>query len=149
MNARGWSLQDKAQLAAVRSRWDALSEESKQICQRDDLRAHYSKSPCNAKDPTLEQLADKSKISPAEKEAYVRARSEQLAISKKSIEYIRQSDPVNGNSVALAREHGQAELDKVALDFIEGRITRGEFNRKRRDIVEQTDQQAQQVARAN
>ena len=54
---------------------------------------------------------------------------------------------MNGSVVALAREHGRTEPDKAALDFIEGRITRGEFNRKRRDILEQTDQQVQLVAR--
>jgi hypothetical protein len=149
MNARGWSLQDKVQFAAVKNDLDALNAEGRQICQRDDLRAHYSKTACDAKETTLEQMADKSKISPAEKEAYLKARSEQAAILKRRIEYVRQHDQAHGNSFAVALEHNQSEIDRAALDLIEGRVTRGEYNRRRHDIVEHTEEQMQQIARAN
>jgi len=54
----------------------------------------------------------------------------------------------NGNSVALIRERSTSELDKVSLDFYEGRITRGEYNKKRREIAQQVKEQIR-VASAN
>ena len=152
MNARGWYLQDKRQQEAVNQAatngWEALIEEQRQLCARDDLRPHYSKTPCQAEDATLEQAADKSRITPSEKEALSKAKSEVTAINRRMNDYLRKNY-ANGNSIALLREHAMAELDKVSLDFYEGRITRGEYNKKRRDIAQQAREQLPRVAAAN
>jgi hypothetical protein len=152
MNARGWYLQDKRQQEAViqtsKNGWEALIAEAHQLCTRDDLQSYFSKSPCQAEDATLEQVTDKSRITPSEKEALSKVRSEGKALAKRMNDYLRQYDLRNGNSLALIRERGATELDKVALEFYEGRITRGEYNKKRREIAQQTDQQGR-VAVAN
>jgi hypothetical protein len=96
----------------------------------------------------LEQIADKSRITPIEKEALSKSRTEVAAIGKRMNDYLRQNDHRNGNSIALVRERMTAELDKVSLDFYEGRITRGEYNKKRRDITQQGTEQIR-VATAN
>jgi hypothetical protein len=141
MNARGWYLQDKGQQEAtaqtMKNGWESLIEEKRQLCAREDLQPHFSKTRCKPEDATLEQLADKSRITPSEKEVFLKAKSEAAAIDKRMNEYLRQSDPRNGNTVALARERTIAELDKIALDFYQGRITRGEYNKKRREIAQQ------------
>ena len=152
MNARGWYLQDKRQqeamIQATKNGWEALLEEQRQLCTRNDLQPHYSKTPCRPEDATLEQVADKSRITPSEKEALSKAKSEIIPINKRISDYLRQNYP-NGNSIALLREHAMTELDKVSLDFYEGRITRGEYNKKRRDIAQQAREQLPRVAAAN
>jgi hypothetical protein len=126
----------------------SLVEETRQLCAREDLQPHYRKSPCKPEDATLEQMADKSRITAGEKEALSKVKSEGNTIAKRVTEYFRQSDPRNGNSIALLRERGVAELDKVTMDFYEGRINRGEYNKKRRDIAQQLTEQVR-VASAN
>jgi hypothetical protein len=152
MNARGWYLQDKRQQEAVvqakKNGWEAFTEELLQLCEREDLQPHFRKTPCKPEDTSLEQLTDKSRITPSEKEALSKAKNEVAAIVKRMTDYLRQNDPRNGNSIALVRERMAAELDKVSLDFYEGRITRGDYNKKRRDIAQQTAEQIR-VAQAN
>jgi hypothetical protein len=152
MNARGWYLQDKKQMEAInqatKDGWMALADESYQLCAREDLQAHYRKSPCKPEDATLEQLADKSRISPSEKEALSKARSEGTAMTKRMSDYLRQHSQQNGTALALIRERYAAEQDKISLEFYEGRITRGEYNKKRRDIAQQSAEQWR-VASAN
>ena len=60
--------------------------------------------------------------------------------------YVRQSDPRHGNAVALVRERMEADLDKISLDFYEGRITRGEYNKWRRDLSQQGREQIRLAA---
>jgi hypothetical protein len=151
MNAQGWYLTDARQQQAVaqatKDGWEALVEEVREVSAREDLQPHYSKTPCKPEDATLEQMADKSRITPSEKEAFSKARSEQAAIVKRMNDYVRQHLP-RGNSISLVRERGSSELDKLSVDFYEGRITRGEYNKKRREITQQTNEQIR-VAHAN
>ena len=150
MNAQGWYLQDKRQLQAVnqakKDGWEALLDEARQLCEREDLQPYYSKSPCKPEDATLEQLADKSRISPSEKEALSKARSEYAEIAKRMYGYVRQNNPRNGNAIAFIREQTTSELDKVSVDFYEGRMTRGEYNKRRREIAQQANEQIRVAA---
>jgi len=152
MNAQGWYLQDKrqqeAKVQAAKDGLEALKEEQRELCAREELQPYYSKTPCKPEEATLEQMADKSRITPSEKEALSKARSEYTAISKRINEYLRQNDPRHGNSIALVRERNDTELEKLAVNFYEGRITPGEYNKKRRDLAQQTTEQVR-VAAAN
>lgn len=150
MNAQGWYLQDKRQQQAVaqatKDGLQALVEESRQLCAREDLQPYYSKTSCIPEDATLEQMADKSRITPSEKEALSKVRSEQAAIVKRINDYVRQNDPRHGNAVVLVREQATRENDKLVMDFYEGRITRGEYNKKRRDLGQQTNEKVRVAA---
>jgi hypothetical protein len=151
MNAQGSYLQDKRQQQAMKQatkeEWEALLEEQRQVCAREDLQPHYSKSPCMSEDATLEQMADKSRITPSEKEALSIARSERAALAKRMNDYLRQHY-ARGNSIALLKEQESSELDKVSVDFYEGRTTRGEYNKKRREIAQHLREQIR-TAQAN
>jgi hypothetical protein len=85
------------------------------------------------------------RITPSEKEALSKARAEYAAITKRINEYIRQNNARNGAAIALARERALAELETVSLPFYEGRITRGEYNKKRRAISQQLQEQLRVV----
>jgi hypothetical protein len=145
MNAQGWNLQDKRQQQAMtqatKDGWEALKEEGRQLCSREDFQPHFNKSPCQAEDATLEQVADKSRITPSEKEALSKHKTESARIAKRTNEYVRQNDFRRGNSLVAIREQVSAESDKVTMDFYEGRISRGEYNKRRREIAERANEQ--------
>jgi hypothetical protein len=151
MNSQGWYLQDKQQqqatIQAQNAGSQALVQEAVALCARVDLQPHYAKSPCKPEETTLEQLTDKSRITPSEKEALAKVRAESAAILKRMNEYVRQNDLRNGAAFALAMERAAAEQETVTLAFYEGRITRGEYNKKRREIVQQLQEQLRVASR--
>jgi len=117
------------------------------LCTREDLQPYFAKSSCKPEDPPLEQLTDKSRITPSEKEALTKVRAEYAAIQKRMNDYVRQNDLRNGAALALARERAAAEQETVALAFYEGRITRGEYNKKRREVAQQLQEQLRVASR--
>jgi hypothetical protein len=76
MNAQGWSLQQQPSTEQGKAAMDALVQEARQLCTRSDLQPHFSKTPCMPEDTTLEQMADKSRISASEKVALDEVRTE-------------------------------------------------------------------------
>ena len=106
---------------------DALKSEALEICDREDLQAHWSKTPCKPEDTTLEQMADKSRITNAEKVALSKGNAESRRIAKETLDIYRQYYPQLVPSIKAQRE----ALDKVTMDFYEGRISRGEYNKRR------------------
>jgi clan AA aspartic protease (TIGR02281 family) len=106
---------------------DALKSEALEICAREDLQPHWSKTACNPEDTTLEQMADKSRITNAEKVALSKGNAESKRIFKETLNIFRRYYPQLVPSAIARREL----LDKVTMDFYEGRITRGEYNKRR------------------
>ena len=136
------SLQQKPtkeqQLAAnvqVKAAVDALTDELRQMCSRDDLQPYYSKTPCLPAETTIEQMADESRITDAEKVALNKVRVEVAQINKKMDDIIRQYDPKNADAIITRRERAVTEQNDLALEFYEGRTTRGEYNRQRAEIT--------------
>jgi hypothetical protein len=64
-------LEDQAKAAM-----DAVNRETLAFCASEELQPHFSKTPCKPEDTTLEQMADKSRITNDEKVALSKARSE-------------------------------------------------------------------------
>jgi hypothetical protein len=143
MNALGWTLtrqdsnspQQQANNEQAKAAMAAVDAEAQQICARPDLQAYYSKTPCKPIDATLEQMADKSKITEAEKVAMNKVRTEFRTISNKGNDVIRQYNPQNAATIIARRDQATVAQDQNALDFYEGRITRGEYNKRRAEIA--------------
>jgi hypothetical protein len=143
MNAQGWSLQQplskEQQLAANeqgKAALDAVMDELHQLCARPDLQPYYSKTSCLPQETTLEQMADKSRANNSEKAALNKARSEIAQINKKTDDIIRQFNPPNAGAILARRGQAAADQDKLALDFYDGKITRGEYNSRRKEIAQ-------------
>jgi clan AA aspartic protease (TIGR02281 family) len=107
--------------------FDSVRSELLALCAREELQPHFSKSPCNPEDTTLEQMADKSRITNAEKVALSNAHTEAKRLVDKMVDVLRQYNP----QLALSIKAERVKLDKVTVDFYEGRITRGEYNKRR------------------
>lgn len=127
--------QQLADNAQAKAAVDALTDELRQMCSRDDLQAYYSKTSCLPAETTLQQKADKSRITNTEKVALNKVRIEVAQINKKMDDIIRQFDPKNADAIIARREQAVTEQDELALDFYEGRITRGEYNKQREEIT--------------
>ena len=114
----------------------ALVQEAQQLCTRPDLQPHFSKTPCKPEDTTLEQMADKSHISASEKVALDQVRTEALQIFKKTEDLIQQYNPQNAPPIIARLERVKTDGDKLTLEFYDGHITRGEFNTRRKEMVQ-------------
>ena len=113
---------------------DSVKSEILEFCASEELRPHFSKTPCNPEDTTLEQMADKSRITNAEKVALSKARTENKRFVKETEDIFRQYYPQLAPSIIARRVHANIELDKITVAFYEGRITRGEYNKRRMEI---------------
>ena len=76
-------------------------------------------------------------------------RAEATEINNKFAAAHRQYNPQSGNALAANIEKSKIAADKIALDFYEGRITRGEYNKRRLDFYAQANADAQRIIRGN
>jgi hypothetical protein len=116
---------------------------------REEFKVHFAKSPCLPKEATIEQLADRSKISTEEKLVLSQLRVEGAEIAKRAPAAHRQYNLQTGNELAMYLERSKVQSDKISLDFYEGRITRGEYNKRRLDLATQIDEEGLKIARAH
>ncbi|MBU3547498.1 hypothetical protein [Polynucleobacter sp. P1-05-14] len=151
MNAKGWSWQskDSAQAAVAQSQMatagaqSQVQSEMSQIkarqqatCSNPDFKLYYAKSSCLAEDMTFEQLADSTKITPAQKAVLVKQREAVASQQKDQMEINRRLFGAQGAKVAdLAQSTLIPQNDKNNLDLYNGKITWGEYNQKRKEIA--------------
>jgi len=151
MNSRGWNLTAKTETGGTpyADALKAVSSEGQSLCEREEFQAYYRKSPCRAGEPTLEQLADRSKITADERKLLTKVRAEVTELNKKYAAIHRQFNQQTGNALAENIEQGTKAGDKIAFDLFEGRITWGEYNKRRRDVYDQFTAESKKLARAN
>jgi predicted aspartyl protease len=130
MTAQGYAVQNDKAVAAL----DAVNKQALAYCASEELQPHFSKSPCNPVETTPEQMADKSRITDDEKVAFSKARSESKTFAKERDDIFRQYYPQFAPSVIAQRQQLSIEQDSVSEDFYQGRITRGDYNKRRMEI---------------
>jgi len=112
----------------------AVIEEQRKVCVQPDLQELFAKKmPCKAEDATREQLSDKSKISSSEKIAFLKWEDISAKSNQKLAGINRQYKFKSGEAVASLIEKGLVDSKKLASDFSNGRISWGEFNKRRKD----------------
>ena len=149
MEARGWALIDNAvaNSPAYAAAIKEINEDVRAVCRKPDLYAYYSWAPCQVREATAEQLADRSKVTPAEKPALVRVQAEIAAINTRLAAVHRQYNEKQGNALATNIERSTPLSDRVRQEYLEGRITRGEYNKRRRDLAIESDTEAMRIVR--
>jgi predicted aspartyl protease len=144
MNSQGYSLVSSQQLAATKEQakaaFEAVKNETLAFCASEEVQPHYRKTPCNANDTTLEQMADKSRITNDEKDALSKVRTAAKKRVKEIEDIHRLYNPDYAPSVVARMEQSSTELDSLIEDFYQGRITRGEYNKRRMEINNRLDQ---------
>lgn len=151
MNAKGWSWQNKQNLqnqlqqqqanaSVVQSQIESdkarINSMRTEMCANPELKAYYSKTACKVQDITFEQLADNSKITAPQKAALVKQRAIVDKIQKEQTRAMRSTPSVNAKKVAdLYESIIVTQGDQINLDLYNGKITWGEFNQRRKDIL--------------
>lgn len=134
MSADGWSLMDKGASDSLSAAASPALEDGKQLCSRPDLQELFKKIPCLAAEVSPDQMADRGKITPAERDAFLRARQAAKDINVRIMDAHRHHNPATGPAIVDIYERTGLDLDRLAAEYSEGRISRGEYNKRRLDI---------------
>jgi predicted aspartyl protease len=135
MSVQGWTLEKKASVEQAKAAQNTVSSEWLAFCASEEVQPYYSKTPCRPEDTTNEQMTDKSRITNDEKVALSKVRTEVKKFAKESDEIYRQYYPELAPKVIARRQQAGTENDSAAEDFYQGRITRGEYNKRRVEIA--------------
>jgi clan AA aspartic protease (TIGR02281 family) len=135
MTAQGWALEKKASVEQAKAALNTVSSEWLAFCASEDVQPYYSKTACKPEDTTVEQMTDKSRITNDEKVALSKVRTEVKKFADESNEIFRQYYPDLAPSIIGRRHQAVTEQDSATEDFYQGRITRGEYNKRRVEIA--------------
>lgn len=151
MEAGGWALIDNAVASspAYAAALKEINEDARAVCKKPDLYAYYSWAPCRLRETTAEQLTDRTKITPAEKSVFVKQQAEIASINARFAAAHRQYNEKYGNALATNIEQATTSSDRVRQEYLEGRLTRGEYNKRRRDLAIQSETDAIRIVRGN
>lgn len=120
----------------------SLNKESNDFCNKEEYKRFFIKSPCFANDITAEQLSDKSMIQDAEKNDFLKYREEVSAIDKKFSDIAQTYGDSKDKEFGLFLEKNSIKNKrKASLDFAEGKITWGEFNKIRKEIAQEGERE--------
>ena len=149
MGARGWRFQNKEvaqnQMAQVSANQDSLKQRFEQVganivlmCGSAELSEYYKKTACKAPDISFEHIADSTKITSAQKAALVKQR-ERVALGEKEQDEIQAQRGAAGQKIIdVAMNFSRPENEKNNLDLYNGKITWGEYNKRRKEIYLET-----------
>jgi hypothetical protein len=141
MNARGWALTAVTDPKESTTEFNALNGERRQACLSAEFQALFAKKmPCNALETTPEQLSDRSKISPNEKVALSKWQTVNEGYSERAATIYRQYFSRNGDALASILQRAGDESRNAALDLSNGRISWGDYNKRRLDINKRVEQ---------
>lgn len=156
MTAKGWSLNSKeaaeAQVAQSNAVFVSAKERISQVeakiqasCVAPEYKEYYAKSACNTNDISFVQLADDTKITELQKIVLLK-QQEMIATFLKDIDVALRSAGPNGVREADIRKNFQGPMtDKNTLNLYTGKITWGEYNQRRKEIL----REMQDVRKAN
>jgi len=129
---QGWDLETETEHELT-----TLSAEFDSLCKKDEYRPYIEKSPCNARNITLEQLSDTTRINEQQKQAM-------LAFTKATDDIVNRIEDTQKMGGMLSRkmyEYLVSTLkparDGYRIDLVQGKLTWGEYNQRKRDAVAQ------------
>lgn len=145
MNAAGWSLQDQksvqpaqqlqqAQFADGQARINQIGAAMKGLCSNPEFQPYFAKSPCSSNDFVLSSMSDKSKITNAEKVALEAAVSAYDKLNLEANDILRKGGAADKVYVRYMEQTVIPASTKNRLDVYEGKITWGDYNKRRQEI---------------
>lgn len=145
MNSKGWSLQNKDLVEAqasqnqvrnneIKQRFDQISSDILAMCGREELKDYYKKTACKAPDISFEQIADTTKITSLQKTSLIKQREHVASLEKAQDDVQRLRGEAGQKVISIAINFIRPENEKNNLDLYNGKITWGEYNKKRKEI---------------
>jgi hypothetical protein len=157
MNARGWTL-TRVQNGPggtsippsnpLADTGKALQAEALAMCARPDMQRIVQKSACQAKEITLEQLADESFLAAQDKPLFSAWRAEVAGFNAKFLTALRTHGGAKGSAIATSDETVSARLDQASLALYTGKSTWGQYNQQRKDIARAQAEEASKILTA-
>jgi hypothetical protein len=125
----------------------AIGADQLQLCSRQDFAPIFAKKmPCRPKQATPEQLADRARISNAEKIAFMKWQALSEERNEKTAAIHRQYNAQTGdNAASLIKKTDEASA-QLGQQLYDGRISWGEYNKKRIELTVQAEQDGQALA---
>jgi hypothetical protein len=126
--------QNKAKNEKLKNMSETIQAKVAAMCSRDALREFYMKTPCRAQEISFQQIVDTTKITESQKSALLMQEKENMLIHMEWKKLHMQRGDQGLKTVALANNFLDPENEKNRLDLYNGKITWGEYNKRRRDI---------------
>jgi hypothetical protein len=125
---------DTNQSAQLKKAVEQIIAENKAACQREEYKQLYLKSACKVSDISPEQLSDSSRISATEKLLFQNFQSENQTQIYKAASAYRSYGGTQGQDGALVLERTAKLYARNAQDLYEGKISWGEYSKRRQEI---------------
>ena len=153
MVAAGYTLQgrERAQalqsgaLAGLQQEDAAIRREQEASCVDTKWSFYYSKTACGADKITFDQLADSSKLSAAAKANFSELRNSIDGFIARFQVVQRKAGPVGIKRSDLYQTTAKIQNDRNNLDLYEGKITWGEYNKRRQQIYLDYNEAAKKI----
>ena len=148
MNAKGWYLTDPnltpmrdggvaPSTAPVKSKLSVLVGQMRELCGNPTFAAYHAKTYCSVSDATLLNMTDKSKISNQEKDSLNMYSQAYDRLYKEWNDLARIEGNAQAKQLASYNEIVvQPAVQKNRLDLFEGKISWGDYNRRRKEILD-------------
>ena len=111
---------------------DKIKQQSDERCVSPEYKPYYEKTPCLANQINFQYVADTSKITPVQKKAFLKVRAAIDELQRQRIQVDRETG--FGWAADVMEQYLIPPNDANNLDLMNGKITWGEYNTKRRDI---------------
>ena len=111
-----------------------LEEKIRSLCVLEELKEYYSNTGCIAKEITLKQMTNENTVTQEQKPVILKTR-EMIDLLNKEMDVVLNSVGPDGQRIARIRSEFYSMSDNMHLDLYLGKISWGELNRRRKDIV--------------
>lgn len=144
MEAGGWAIVDNpvASSPAYTAAIKEIENDGRARCRNPDYYAYFAWAPCNIREATPEQMADRTRVTAADKAIMTRMKPEQDEINARLAAAHRQYSEKYGEALARNIEQMVVTGGMIRQEYLDGKITRGEYNKRRRELAVQNDMEA-------
>lgn len=129
------SKQDVNRMKAYQQETEDENNEMKQFCLRDEFKNYMAKTACFTNEITFEQMSDTSYLNKSDKSMFLKMRKHAQAYNKKQNDRLRNWNTPQAIKVANDNVPFLFEQEKNDLNLYTGKITWGEYNTRRKEIV--------------
>ena len=115
--------------------FNKINAKARAVCETPEYAPLFSVSPCDGTKITIVQEVDNNKITQEQKKILLKWRSEIDSIKDERNAFFRSAGNLANKRWADYLDSVQPEIDKYNLDFYNGVITLGQYNRFRKDLT--------------
>lgn len=122
-----------------KERFTKVLEKIRAVCALEELKEYYSKTGCLSNEITLKQMTDETKVTAEQKPVILKTR-EMIDVLNKELDTVLNSIGPDKQREARIRNEFYSVSDNIHLDLYSEKISWGEFNRRRKDMVKQIEE---------